>query len=154
MGSICHGYMCIVLYMKLVWCHGFPEICAQLEEGVGSIWHGYMCIVIYMKLMWWGWGQSAIGICALCYIYLPVDLPSLLKWYAGHLCSGGGSFCHRSMLHHYTSLPIDHRSMLHHYTPSVCPRYLCSRLYVKLMWCSGLQWIYGQLEEGAGVSLS
>ena len=23
---------------------------------------------------------------------------------------------HRSMLHHYTSLPIDHRSMLHHYT--------------------------------------
>ena len=23
-------------------------------------------------------------------------------------------------------------------------------LYVKLMWCSGLPWIYGQLEEGVG----
>ena len=50
-----------------------------------------------------------------------------------------GSIHHRSMLLHYTSpLPTDHRSMLHCYTPSVCQRYLCSRLYVKLMWCSGL----------------
>ena len=28
--------MCILLYMKLIWCHGFPEIYAQLEEGVPS----------------------------------------------------------------------------------------------------------------------
>ena len=35
MGSICHGYMCIVQYMKLIWCNGFGEIYAQLEEG----WH-------------------------------------------------------------------------------------------------------------------
>ena len=47
MGSICHGYMCIVLYMKLIWCNGFPEIYAQLEEG---------------------WGQSIMGICELCYM--------------------------------------------------------------------------------------
>ena len=44
MGSVCHGYMCILLYMKLIWCSGFPEIYAQLEEGM--------------------WGQSAIGRCA------------------------------------------------------------------------------------------
>ena len=25
--------MCILLYMKLIWCNGFPEIFAQLEEG-------------------------------------------------------------------------------------------------------------------------
>ena len=48
MGSVCHGYMCIVLYMKLIWCNGFPEIYGHLEEGDG--------------------GQSAMGICALCYI--------------------------------------------------------------------------------------
>ena len=48
--SICHGYMCIVLYMKLIWCNGFAEIYASLEEGVGSICHGYMCIVLYMNL--------------------------------------------------------------------------------------------------------
>ena len=46
--SICHGHMCIVLYMKLIWCNGFAEIYASLEEG--------------------GWGQSAMGICVLCYI--------------------------------------------------------------------------------------
>ena len=32
-GFICYGYMCIVLYMKLIWCNGFAEIYAQLEEG-------------------------------------------------------------------------------------------------------------------------
>ena len=46
-GVVCHGYLCIVLYMKLMWCHGFAEIYAQLEGG-----------------------QSAIGICALFYIYI------------------------------------------------------------------------------------
>ena len=48
LGSICHGYMCIMLYMKLICCNGFSEIYAHLEEG---------------------WGQSAMGICALCYIW-------------------------------------------------------------------------------------
>ena len=36
-GSICHGYMCIVLYVKLMWCTGFPEIYAQLEERIGQL---------------------------------------------------------------------------------------------------------------------
>ena len=35
--SICHGYMCIVLYMKLIWCNCFAEIYAQLE-GVNLPW--------------------------------------------------------------------------------------------------------------------
>ena len=35
--------------MKLMWCNGFPKMYAQLEEG---------------------WGQSAISICAMCYIYI------------------------------------------------------------------------------------
>ena len=34
-GSICNGYMCIVLHMKLIWCNSFPDIYAQLEEGGG-----------------------------------------------------------------------------------------------------------------------
>ena len=33
------------IYIKLIWCHGFPEIYAQLEGG-----------------------SSAMGICALCHI--------------------------------------------------------------------------------------
>ena len=76
--SICHGYLCIVLYMKLIWCNGFVEIYASLEEGVGSIYHGYMCIVLYMNLFgvmvlqrsmldWRRGGcQSAMGIFLIC----------------------------------------------------------------------------------------
>ena len=48
--------MCIVLYMKLIWCNGFAEIYAQLEEGV-SICHGYIFDI---------------------YIDLPLDVPSLV----------------------------------------------------------------------------
>ena len=48
-GLICHGYMCIVLYMELIWYNGFPVIYARLDEGVGSICHGYMCIVLYIS---------------------------------------------------------------------------------------------------------
>ena len=51
MGSVCHGYMCIFLYVKHIWYSGFPEIYAQLEEGVGSVCHGYMCILLYVKLI-------------------------------------------------------------------------------------------------------
>ena len=76
MGSVSHGYMCILLYVKLIWCSGSPEICAQLEEGVGSVCHGYICILLYMKFIRCscfpeiyaqleeGWSQSAMGICA------------------------------------------------------------------------------------------
>ena len=35
-GSICHGYICILLYMKLMQCNGFPEIYAQLEGGTSE----------------------------------------------------------------------------------------------------------------------
>ena len=42
-GSICHGYMCILLYMKLIECNTFPLIYAQFG------------------------GPSAMVICAFCY---------------------------------------------------------------------------------------
>ena len=48
MGSVCNRYMCILLSVKHIWCSGFPQIYAQLEEG--------------------GWGQSVIDICAFFYM--------------------------------------------------------------------------------------
>ena len=36
-GSVCHQYMCILLYMKLIFCSGFPEIYAQLEKAGGGV---------------------------------------------------------------------------------------------------------------------
>ena len=61
-GSFCHRYMCIVLYIY--------------------IWKLFGVMVFQRSMLNWrrGWDQSAIGICAFCYTYpdLPVDLPSLV----------------------------------------------------------------------------
>ena len=46
-GSICQGYMCILLDVKLILCNGVAEIYAHLEEG---------------------WGQSVLGVCAFFYM--------------------------------------------------------------------------------------
>ena len=35
-GYVCHGYMCIFLYVKLIWCSGVPEIYGWL---LGGQWH-------------------------------------------------------------------------------------------------------------------
>ena len=43
-GSICHGYMCILLYVKLIWCSGIPHIYDWLEEGGQLIW--------WVKVIW------------------------------------------------------------------------------------------------------
>ena len=95
MGSICHGYMCIVLYMKLIWCNGFPKISAQLEEGVGSICHGYMCIVLYMKPIWCnGFPQISAqleeGVGSICHGYMCMVLyiyeTYLVSWFSRYLC--------------------------------------------------------------------
>ena len=51
MELVCHGYMCILLYVKLMQCSGVAQIYGRLEEGVGSVCHGYMCILLYLKLM-------------------------------------------------------------------------------------------------------
>ena len=33
--SICHGYMCIVLYMELIWGHAFPKISGSRSAKCG-----------------------------------------------------------------------------------------------------------------------
>ena len=80
-GYICLWYMCIFLYVKLIWCSSFSEIYAQLEEGMQSVCHGNMCILllvkliqctgfseIYAQLVAKVGGQSAMGISAFFYI--------------------------------------------------------------------------------------
>ena len=98
LGSICHRYMCIVLYMKLIWCIGFPEIYACLEEGVQSvigrcalcyIWNISGVKVFQTSMLDWkrGWGQSAMGICAFSYLWnlfgIMVFQRSMLDWRSG-----------------------------------------------------------------------
>ena len=93
-----------LLYMKLIWCNGFPEIYAWLEEE---------------------WGQSVMGICALCYTWnlfgVMVFQRYILNWKGVHLLNLNS---------------------------------LQNLLDMKLIWCNGFPEIYASLEEGSGVNLS
>ena len=152
--------------MILLWCNGFPEIYAWLEEGVGLICHGYMCIVIYMKLIWcngfpeiYAWLEegcwSAMGICTLCYIWnlfvAMVFQWSMLDW-------RGVLICHRYMcIVLYMKLIWcdgfqEISAQLEEGVGSICHGYMCIVLYMKLIWCTGFQEIYAGLEEGWGQS--
>ena len=62
--AICHGYMCIVLYMNL--CGVMVLHRSMLTWRRGSVYHRYMCIVLY------------IYIYIYIYIDLPLDVPSLV----------------------------------------------------------------------------
>ena len=97
-------YMCILLYIKVIWCSGFPEIYAQLEEGMGSVcaWvyvHSSICET-YLELLcciflWWiGGGTLDLGICAFCYILklfgVVIFQRSMLNWRRGWVQSAMG----------------------------------------------------------------
>ena len=45
-GSVCHGYMYILLYIKCLHCSGFAEIYAQLEGGTSAF---SICAFFYMS---------------------------------------------------------------------------------------------------------
>ena len=43
-GSVCYGYMCILLYLKLMQCSIFPEIYAQLGVHLSLVYvHSSIC---------------------------------------------------------------------------------------------------------------
>ena len=112
-GAICHVYMCIVLYMKLIWCNGFAAIYAQLEGG-------NLCGVMVLQrsiLNWSMGGQSNIGICPLFYIHRS----------AMRCAKFGVAVLKASMLN---------------WGVSICHGYMCIVLYRKLIWCNGFAEIY------------
>ena len=204
-GSICLLYICALSYVwnlcGVMILHAAMVNCLEVHLPVV-----YMCILLYVKLMRYngvaqiygwleeGWGQSAIGICALCYIWnlfsAMVFQGSMLAW------RGVGSICHGYMcILLYMKLfgvMVFHGSMVdwrrgwgqlttdpcNTNTPHQSAQGICTWCYVwnwcgvvvfhgsmvnwrrgwgqsvmKLMQCSGLPWIYGQLEEEAGFSL-
>ena len=147
-GYICPGYMCILLHVKCIWCSGIPQIYGQLEEGalvylhssisetylvqwyyidlwsIGAGGPWYMCILLYLKLTSCCgipqiYGQFEEG--ALLYLHSAISDTYLVQHYSIDTCSiGGGRY--------------------------ICPGYMCILLYVKLIWCSGIPQIHGQLE--------
>ena len=43
-------YMCILLYVTLMWCNCIPQIYCQLVFG-GQMYAQYMCILLYVTLI-------------------------------------------------------------------------------------------------------
>ena len=130
------------IYQKLMWCNGFPEIYAGLEEGVRSICHGFMCIVLYMNLIWCNgfpeiYGQLGEGVGSVCHGIL---LYEKLLW-----CMGlPWVDVHSSICKNLLGVMVSHTSMLDwsREVGSVCHGYMCILLYVKLIGCNGVAEMY------------
>ena len=68
---MCPRYMFILLYVKLIWCSGIPQMYSQLEDGgLGRCAFWYMlnlCGVVFPYI----YGQleeGGIGMCGFCYM--------------------------------------------------------------------------------------
>ena len=137
-------YMCIVLYMKLIWCTGFQEISAQLEKGGGVSlqWQSTTCETAFVY-------GSAMGICALCTMWdlwgVTVLHGSIVNWQGQ--CNGvawtygqlPGGRCN-SVVWIYGQLAGG----------SICHGYMFILLYVRLM---GVMVLHGSMVNWQGVHL-
>ena len=74
---MCNGYMCILLYMKLIWCHVFAVIYARSAMRCAK------CGVAVFKasmLAWWGVNLTWVNVhCAIYETYL-------VSWFCSDLC--------------------------------------------------------------------
>ena len=122
-GYICPKYICILLYVKLIRCSSY------------SIYLWSKAVV----------GTYALSICALCYMLnvfsVLVFHTSMVSWRKGTLVYVHSAICETYLVQQYS---------IHLWSIAVvgysCPKYMCILLYVKHIQCSGIPWIYGQLE--------
>ena len=150
--SICHGYMCILLYTQPIWCYSIPNIYAQLK-GV-SICHGYICMLLYMKPIWCnGIPENLCSIEgeSICHGYICILLymqTYLLLQYSRYLCSIGGGvnlpciYVHAALYESLCGVMVFQRSMINWMGVSICHGYMCMLLYMKPIWCNGIPEIY------------
>ena len=143
-GYIYPQYMCILLYVKLIWCNSIPYIYGQLEEGFGicalcymcnfcfvAVYHtsmvncrgryicpGYMCIVLSIY-------RSAIR-CAK--FGVAVLKTSMLNW------GGQSAMSIYALFYIYRSsnfgVAVLKTSMLGCLGVSICHEYMCIVLYI------------------------
>ena len=157
--------MCIVLYMKLIWCNAFAKIYAQLEEG------GNLCgvMVLQRSMLDWrseGGGKSDIGIlCIVLYIYrsamrcakfgVEVLQTSMLNWgvnlpwvyvhcaiYETFWCNAFAEIYVTSAMRCAKCGVAVLKASLLNWGVSFFHGYMFIVLYMKLMWCNGFAEIY------------
>ena len=161
-GTSALSIMCILLYVKHIWGCDIPYIYGQLEEGY--ICPKYECILLCVKHMHCSDVPSIYGQLDEVYI-CPMYMCILL--YVKHIqCSGIPdiygqleeplrgfdvcAFCLYVKL--LCTVVVFHTSMVNWRRR---PWYMFILLYVKLLWCSTVPCIYGQLEvDTAALSIS
>ena len=105
--------MCILLYVKFIWCSGIPFIYGQSEVGYICLGICVFCyklnlfgeVLFHRSLVNWRKGS-------LVYVYSAICETYLVYWYFIHLWSIGGWY--------------------------MWPRYMCILLYVKFIWCGSI----------------
>ena len=151
MGYICPQCMCILLYVKLIWCSGISQIYVQLEEG--ESW--YMCILLSVKplevavfhtsMINQMGDPSLLSIHAFCQM---LNIFGVVVFHRSNVNWGRGAWYMCVLL--YVKLILCRgipyiNGQLEGY---ICPKYMCIVLYVKCICCSSIPYIYGQLDWG------
>ena len=139
--------MCILLYVKLILCSGVPEIYCHLKGGISAwgicafcyIWNLFCVVVFHWSMVnWWGEGTSALGLCT------SFDMWNLLVFFdvvVFNICMVNWR---REVKLHFImtqrfGVVMFHRSMVNWRRGEyICPRYICTTLYVKLILGSGV----------------
>ena len=122
-----HQYMCILLYVKLMWCKVIPYINCQLEWR--DRYPQYMCILVYVKLI----------------------LCNSIPYINCQLEFGRGcilSVCAFCSMRDLLGVMVFHRSFVNWIVRYMYCQYMCILLYVKLIWCNGILESYCELEFG------
>ena len=144
--------MCILLYVKLIWCSGIPQVYGQLERRY--ICHKQICILLYVKLIWCSgipqiYGQlEEVGPWYMCILlYVKLIWCSGIPQIYGQLEEEG---VHLPQV--YVHSAISETYLVWWYSIDLWsigvgggPWYMCILVYVQLTWCSGIPWIYGGL---------
>ena len=108
--------MCILLYVKLIWCSGIPQVYGQLDRRYFCL--KQICILLYVKLIWCSgisqiYGQLEEG--ALVYVHSAVCETYLVQWYSIDLWSIGGGWlgiCAFCYMRNLFGVVVFHRSMV------------------------------------------
>ena len=145
--------MCILLSVKLLWCSGIPYISGQLEGGPSALSICALCyirnlfgvVVLHRCMVNWRWG--GLGICAFCYMWnlfgVVVLHRSMVNWRWG-----GVGICAFCFLWNFCGVVVFHTFLVNWrgvHLPSV---YVHCAICETYLWCSGISYIYDQLQWG------
>ena len=143
--------MCILLYVKLIWCSGIPYIYGQLEGGTSALSICLFCymlnlfglVVLHRSMVIWRKGH--LYMCILLYVKLILcsGIPQIYGQLEGR--TSALSICAFCYMLNLFGVGVFQRSMID-WRGYMCPRYKCILLYVKLIWPSGIPQIYDQME--------